>query len=156
MYRFLTLKISHLVRRKSTLALTINSCLGYLSIRDKIKLRQSQYLKNYRNETSLAFNNPLPLRLRNARQRANISQKELGIRIGMEPSSASGRMNHYEKGRHFPDLHTLNRIAKELNVPLNYFFCESEEMAEIVCLVNKLEFNKLPELIKYIEGIVIK
>lgn len=92
------------------------------------------------------------MRLRIARQRARISQKELGIRIGIEPSSASGRMNHYEKGRHFPDLQTLKHIAKELNVPLGYFFCESEEMAEIICLVNKLEPNEIRELIEHIEA----
>lgn len=80
----------------------------------------------------MAFKNPLPQRLREARQRADISQKNLGIRIGMEPSSASGRMNHYEKGRHIPDLQTLKHLAEELDVPLNYFFCETEEMAKLV------------------------
>ncbi|TMP38282.1 helix-turn-helix domain-containing protein [Pseudoalteromonas rubra] len=78
------------------------------------------------------FINPLPIRLKEARTRSNISQRELGIRIGLEPGSASGRMNHYEKGRHTPDLQTLKRIAEELDVPLNYFFCESDEMAELV------------------------
>jgi len=72
----------------------------------------------------LDFNNPLPKRLKEARQRERISQKTLGINIGLDPSSASGRMNHYEKGRHTPDLQTLKRIAEELDVPLNYFFCE--------------------------------
>lgn len=47
-------------------------------------------------------------------------------------------MNHYEKDRHIPDLQTLKRIAEELNVPLNYFFCETEEMAEMVKFFNKL------------------
>ncbi|MCS0322427.1 helix-turn-helix domain-containing protein, partial [Vibrio diabolicus] len=36
---------------------------------------------------------PLPIRLKEARTRAGISQKTLGIRIGMDPSVASGRMN---------------------------------------------------------------
>ncbi|WP_040641308.1 helix-turn-helix domain-containing protein [Pseudoalteromonas spongiae] len=86
------------------------------------------------------FINPLPIRLKEARTRSNISQRDLGVRIGLEPSSASGRMNHYEKGRHTPDLQTLKRIAEELNVPLNYFFCESDEMAKFVLL-----FEQLPE-----------
>ena len=29
-------------------------------------------------------------------------------------------MNHYEKGRHVPDIDTIRRMAAELNVPLNY------------------------------------
>lgn len=31
-------------------------------------------------------------------------------------------MNLYEKGRHVPDIDTLQRMAAELNVPRNYFF----------------------------------
>tara|TARA_B100000700_G_scaffold37345_1_gene36914 strand:- start:13477 stop:13803 length:327 start_codon:yes stop_codon:yes gene_type:complete len=100
----------------------------------------------------LAFNNPLPLRLKEARQRAKISQKELGIRIGIEPSSASGRMNHYEKGRHIPDLQTLKHIAEELNVPLNYFFCETEEMARIVKIVNSLNKEEKSTLLRQLES----
>ena len=57
----------------------------------------------------------------------------------MDESSASGRMNHYEKGRHVPDVETLRKIAAELNVPLNYFFCEDELTAELACLISKLD-----------------
>ncbi|WAT02999.1 helix-turn-helix domain-containing protein [Rouxiella chamberiensis] len=40
----------------------------------------------------------------------------------MDEGSASGRMNHYEKGRHAPDIETLRKIGTILNVPLSYFF----------------------------------
>lgn len=56
----------------------------------------------------------------------------------MELSSASGRMNHYEKGRHVPDIGTLRRMAEELDVPLNYFFCENELSAELACVIEKM------------------
>lgn len=85
------------------------------------------------------FNNPIPVRIKAARKLANISQKELGIRIGMDISSASSRMNHYEKGRHTPDIQTLKRIAGQLNVPLTYFFCESDSTAELSCLIAALK-----------------
>ncbi|ALU44172.1 helix-turn-helix domain-containing protein [Pseudoalteromonas rubra] len=98
------------------------------------------------------FINPLPIRLKEARTRSNISQRELGIRIGLEPGSASGRMNHYEKGRHIPDLHTLKRIAEELGVPLNYFFCESDTMAKLVLLFEKLSEENQLELVKKLES----
>ena len=88
--------------------------------------------------------NPIPTRLKQARKKAKITQKDLGIKIGMEPSSASGRMNHYEKGRHTPDVTALQRMADELNVPLNYFFCEDDNTAELACLIDKLsEEDKL-------------
>ena len=82
--------------------------------------------------------NPIPVRLKQARKKAKITQKDLGIKIGMEPSSASGRMNHYEKGRHTPDITALQRMADELSVPLNYFFCEDDSAAELACLINNL------------------
>ncbi|MEL0642364.1 helix-turn-helix transcriptional regulator [Pseudoalteromonas aliena] len=99
----------------------------------------------------MQFSNPFPERLKSARTRAKISQKELGIRIGMEPSSASGRMNHYEKGRHVPDVATLKRLADELNVPLNYFFCETDLMAELVLLFDSLSEEKKQELLNRVK-----
>ena len=83
-----------------------------------------------------------------ARTRKGISQKELGVRLGMEPGSASGRMNHYEKGRHTPDYPTLKRIADELEVPVAFFFCEDEVSAELICLVEKLSESKKKKLIQ--------
>ncbi|WP_281544938.1 helix-turn-helix transcriptional regulator [Grimontia sp. SpTr1] len=96
--------------------------------------------------------NPIPTRLKEARKKAGITQKDLGISIGMEPSSASGRMNHYEKGRHTPDIGTLRRMADELGVPLNYFFCESELTAELACLVDKLSDEDKAALIAKLVG----
>lgn len=91
--------------------------------------------------------NPIPARLKDARKKAKITQKELGVRIGMEQSSASGRMNHYEKGRHIPDISTLRRMAEELDVPLHYFFCEDDVSAELVCAVDKLSNEDKLDLI---------
>lgn len=74
-------------------------------------------------------------------------RKNLGVKIGMEPSSASGRMNHYEKGRHVPDIGTLERMAEELDVPLNYFFCRNELSAELACIIDKLSDEEKAALI---------
>lgn len=91
-------------------------------------------------------------RLKEARNKMKISQKDLGIKIGMDPSSASGRMNHYEKGRHMPDIETLKKMADELNVPINYFFCESKESATLACLIDKLDDKAKRRLIQLLEG----
>lgn len=74
-----------------------------------------------------------------ARKKAGISQKDLGVKTGMDEGSASGRMNHYEKGRHVPNIETLRKLGKILNVPLSYFFCEDEVSAELVTLFQKLD-----------------
>ena len=83
--------------------------------------------------------NPIPERLKQARKKAGISQKDLGVKAGMDEGSASGRMNHYEKGRHVPDIEMLHQLAEVLDVPLSYFFCEDELSAELVCLFDKLD-----------------
>lgn len=81
-----------------------------------------------------------------------ISQKDLGIKMGIDPSSASGRMNHYETGRHMPDLATLKKLAAELNVPINYFFCESKESATLACLIDKLDSDGKRKLIQLLQS----
>lgn len=96
--------------------------------------------------------NPIPIRLKQARKLVGISQKDLGARIGMDESSASSRMNHYEKGRHSPDLDTLRKIAEELNVPLNYFFCDDDLSAELACLIAKLDEDSKKELVLKLKG----
>lgn len=93
------------------------------------------------------LDNPIPIRIKAARTEANISQKELGIRIGMDINSASSRMNHYEKGRHTPDIQTLKKIAEELNVPLAYLFCESDVIAELNCIIHQLSTQEQKELL---------
>ncbi|MCT8988301.1 helix-turn-helix domain-containing protein [Shewanella sp. KJ10-1] len=92
-------------------------------------------------------NNPIPERLKQARKKVGISQKELGVRVGMDESSASGRMNHYEKGRHVPDIQTLRKMADELKVPLNYFFCEDDQSAELAILIASLSDEDKKSLI---------
>ena len=95
-------------------------------------------------------NNPFPQRLRQAREKVGISQKELGIRVGIEPSSASSRMNHYEKGRHMPDYETLELLAKELDKPIAYFFCDKDSLAELICLLDALSEDQRQTLISEI------
>jgi len=95
----------------------------------------------------VAFQNPIPVRLKEARKKVKLSQKALGVRIGMDEGSASARMNQYEKGKHAPDIQTLKLIADELGVPLNYFFCQEESSAKLACLIAKLSEEQRLELI---------
>ena len=71
----------------------------------------------------------------------------------MDDSSASGRMNHYERGRHVPDIDTMRKLANVLGRPLSYFFCEDDLSAELVCLFEQLdEDEKLDLLFKLREN----
>ena len=95
----------------------------------------------------MPFENPIPVRLKEARKKTKLSQKSLGVRIGMDESSASPRMNQYEKGKHSPDVQTLKLLADELGVPLSYFFCEDESSAELACLISQMTESERKKLI---------
>ncbi len=73
----------------------------------------------------------------------------------MDEGSASPRMNQYEKGKHTPDVRTLKLIADELKVPLNYFFCEDPESAElaIAIAIATLSTEKRRLLLKFIHDL---
>lgn len=84
--------------------------------------------------------NELPVfsrRLREARLRLGISQANLGIAAKIDESSSSARINQYEKGKHYPDYNTAERIAEVLKVPTPYLFAKEDEMAEWI-----LQFSK--------------
>ena len=100
----------------------------------------------------MSSDNPIPMRLKEVRKKAKISQKELGLRIGIDDSSASARMNQYEKGKHTPDISTLKKMANELGVPLSYFFCEDECSAKLVCLIAEMSDKEKRELIEKMES----
>ncbi len=71
-------------------------------------------------------------RLKEARLHAGISQKQLGIKAGIDEFSSSARINQYERGKHMPDLQTLARLAGVMQVPVPYFYCEDGELAGII------------------------
>ena len=68
-------------------------------------------------------------RLREARERAGISQKQLGINAGIDPDVASARINQYEKGKHLPHLATAKELAKVLGVPTPYLYADDDALA---------------------------
>ena len=94
---------------------------------------------------------PLCKRLKEARLAANFSQKKLGIEAGMDQFSASARMNHYEIGRHTPDYSTLRRIATILELPVAYFYAESDEVAEMVKLFSRLNRVEQTEILQQLK-----
>jgi transcriptional regulator with XRE-family HTH domain len=71
-------------------------------------------------------------RLREARQQAGLSQKQLGIKAGIDAFSASARINQYERGKHMPDLQTLTHLAAVVQKPVPYFYCQDAELAEVI------------------------
>src|SRR3972149_6745524 len=69
-------------------------------------------------------------RIREARLRAGLSQKQLGIKAGIDEFVASPRVNQYERGKHAPDFSTAERLAKVLGVPVPYLYAREDHLAD--------------------------
>ena len=78
-------------------------------------------------------------RLREARERAGLSQKQLGIKAGIDEFSASPRINQYERGKHMPDLLTAERLCKVLNVPPPYLYAKDDKLAEWILVFGQVD-----------------
>jgi transcriptional regulator with XRE-family HTH domain len=63
-------------------------------------------------------------RLKDARLAVGLSQEKLGVMAGIEESSASARMNQYERGVHEPKFEFMQRLSRVLEVPVAYFAAE--------------------------------
>ncbi|WP_019676380.1 helix-turn-helix domain-containing protein [Arsukibacterium perlucidum] len=75
---------------------------------------------------------PLPKRLKAARLAAKLTQESLGIAAGLDEHVASARMSQYENGVHTPDYNFVHKLAKILKIPTAYFYCEEDDLAEII------------------------
>ena len=80
-------------------------------------------------------------RLKQARLRAGLSQEKLGKLAGIDPMSASARMNQYERGKHSPDYQLMCRVAEILNMPVSWFYTEDEELARLQEITFHLDAN---------------
>lgn len=92
-------------------------------------------------------------KIREAREEQGVSQKDLGIALGLSDKAISA----YEAARTVPPLETLIRIAEELNKPLDYFiksnvddFRIETRLATIETIVKQLlsELQKMQEYVK--------
>ena len=78
-------------------------------------------------------------RLRDARERTEMTQKALGEKIGIASSVASARINRYERGTRQPSFNTLGRLAKALNISPAYF-CEPDDViADFIYILSSMD-----------------
>lgn len=90
-------------------------------------------------------------RLRQARQDAGLSQKDLGILAGLDPFVASTRINRYEQDVHAPDQETAKRLAKALGVPMAYLYADNERLARMIRAFSALDVAEQERILKTIE-----
>lgn len=92
------------------------------------------------------------IRLAQARERAGLSQKQLGILAGMDPSVASPRINQYERGRHEPQVRTAKELAEVLGVPPAFLYTDDELLAELLLRWGDLSLKAKKQLLKEVEA----
>jgi len=64
------------------------------------------------------------LRLKSARQQKNMSQRGLGLALGLSDKTISS----YESLRSYPNLDLLFKISEILDKPVEYFISSSKEV----------------------------
>lgn len=93
-------------------------------------------------------------RLREVRLALGLSQRELGVQAGMDPSVASPRINQYERGKHLPDPLTLERLGRVLNCPLPFFYAADDAMATVILGVHLASGAQREQLLRLATKIV--
>lgn len=74
-------------------------------------------------------------KIRRAREDQGISQKDLGMALGLSDKAVSA----YEASRTIPPLETLVRIAEELSKPLDYFLDSNADEYRIETKLSTME-----------------
>ena len=91
-------------------------------------------------------------RLAQARLRAGLSQRQVGVLAGLDPSVASPRINQYERGKHEPQLRTAKRLAEVLGIPAAFLYTEDDLLAQVLLRWNDLTDRQKKDVLKQVEG----
>ena len=65
-------------------------------------------------------------------------QDKLGVLVGLDEGCASARISRYETGTNQPTFQFVEGLAKVLKVPVAYFFCDDDELAELIIMWGKM------------------
>jgi transcriptional regulator with XRE-family HTH domain len=94
-----------------------------------------------------ATSSPFGTRLRSARLRVGLPQDRLGVLAGLDELCSSPRISYYESGKHAPSFRTAERLAEVLGVPVAYFYCPDEMLAELLLLAARLAVPEQEQLL---------
>ncbi|MCD8504058.1 MAG: helix-turn-helix domain-containing protein [Burkholderiaceae bacterium] len=92
-------------------------------------------------------------RLKVARLRVGLSQEKLGKLAGIDPTSASARMNQYERGKHSPDYRLMCKVAEILNMPVSWFYTQDDDMARLQEIFFNLPSDARRDLLAHAEAV---
>ena len=90
-------------------------------------------------------------RLKEAREASALSQRELGVRAGLDPSVASTRINRYELGIHKADYPTSQRLAAVLQVPVAFLYADEDDLAKLILKFGAMKKAQRTKILSLIE-----
>lgn len=95
----------------------------------------------------------LARRIQQARLRVpGLSQRALGMKMGISKDTASTRINRYEQGIHAPDAQTLVDLARTLKVPPGFLLTADDALAEIILGFARLKSEARKELLEQLRS----
>lgn len=86
-------------------------------------------------------------RLLEMRERAGLSQTQLGVRAGMNELNCGIQICQYETGTHMPSIWLMMRLAPVLQAPVPYFYCQDPELAALILKFGALESEQRSRLL---------
>lgn len=90
----------------------------------------------------------LPDKLKELRQRLELSQREVADRLGVSPSIISG----YETGERTPSIDSLLSISYLYNCSVDYLLGKTNEKPKLYIDTSKLNENQVKAIISLIES----
>ena len=72
--------------------------------------------------------------------------------LGLDEGTASARMSRYENGVHEPPIRFRRQAGRLLWCASAYFYCDDDELAEIVAAFSHLDRTRKTTLLSLIRG----
>lgn len=93
-------------------------------------------------------------RLKERRIYLRLSQESLGVSIGLDESCSRARISRYESGLHEPKTATTQLLAKSLKVPMAYFYCNKDLIADLLLKINLMTDDQIKLISQYAHSIL--
>jgi len=91
-------------------------------------------------------------RLRAQRQALGLSQEALGVAIGIDESCSRTRISRYETGASEPAMDISRLLAKVLDVPVGYFYCDDDLEAEALLIIHAVNKDQKRRIVETLRG----
>lgn len=104
--------------------------------------------------TSRSTSSIVGRRLRERREALGLAQEKVGVAIGLDESSARARISRYELGVHEPPYETVKLLAEVLQATAPYFYCEQEDIAELLLALHAIPAQHRKDMVKTMVDLV--